>query len=575
MIKTITQLFIKEGFQGTYLKVLLSCNSFALITAKGIPKSPQIPERRKVLQKKTDKFLDKIVKKDYNNELEKVLEKKYFNENTKSMLLSILYKIETAYKDYEKVKPDVTDKESFIQSIIDSIKNNCEDIKIIKLNSKESKMLGNKTFLVEQDKKKITCYPIERKLLYCISKINKHKKIIKNNYYVISKTLSDLINVGNNIDTVEPMRDFNGYSWTTIPREIESIYHNIVYQNIRILVGHQFLNNWIKNSEYIMDYFESFQNRLEKQYGEEQQDKLIELLNPISVLLAVRYNKKLKDELQKEKEEVEAKLEKIKDNQKFVQEMTKEKRELTKEIKRMDETLNNKTMLQEEYEKRNKNLPLQEKIFSSRILSKMMIDEREEKIKKLEKLNTLLNPQKFVTYKEELETKESYLKLLDTKDLEKEIVNSILELQKVFLLCYQTKIKKVDTKLELMKLIYEFRYYCLLPFSSEKSIGEIKEIESQMQEVEMLLLQKAHELKLINIFSKEKESDYQILKNIFYVRVINLEDLYIKLIKEKDGYYVQLFDENIFEEKIKLERIEHINKKDVTFKMNKKIKIFN
>lgn len=527
------------------------------------------------MQKKNDKFFDKIVKKDYNDELEKVLERKYFNENTKSMLLSILYKIETAYKDYEKVKPDVVNKEEFIQSIIDTIQNNCEDIKVIKLNSKEKTILENRTFSVEKDKKKIICYPIERKLLYCISKISKKNKIIKSNYYVIDKTLSDLINVGNNIDTVEPMRDFNGYSWTTIPREIESIYHNIVYQNIRILVGHQFLNNWIKNNEYIIDYFESFKNKLEEYYGEKQKEKLVELLSKISVLLAIRYNSQLRGELEKEKEEVEAKLEKIKDNQKFVQEITKEKRKLTKEIKLMDETLNNKTMLQKEYEKRNKYLPLQEKIFSSRILSKMMAGEREEKINKLEQLNKLLNPQKFIEYKEELETKETYLKLLDTKELDKEIANSILALQKIFLLCYQAKINKINTKPELMKLIYEFRYYDLLPFNREKSIRELKEIKNQMKEVEMLLLEKSHQLKLIDAFAKEKEIDYQILKNIFCIRVINLEDLYIKFMKEKDDYYVQLFDENVFEEKIKLESIGELSKKDLLFKMNKKVKIFN
>ena len=527
------------------------------------------------MQKKNDKFFDKIVKKDYNDELEKVLERKYFNENTKSMLLSILYKIETAYKDYEKVKPDVVNKEEFIQSIIDTIQNNCEDIKVIKLNSKEKTILENRTFSVEKDKKKIICYPIERKLLYCISKISKKNKIIKSNYYVIDKTLSDLINVGNNIDTVEPMRDFNGYSWTTIPREIESIYHNIVYQNIRILVGHQFLNNWIKNNEYIIDYFESFKNKLEEYYGEKQKEKLVELLSKISVLLAIRYNSQLRGELEKEKEEVEAKLEKIKYNQKFVQEITKEKRKLTKEIKLMDETLNNKTMLQKEYEKRNKYLPLQEKIFSSRILSKMMAGEREEKINKLEQLNKLLNPQKFIEYKEELETKETYLKLLDTKELDKEIANSILALQKIFLLCYQAKINKINTKPELMKLIYEFRYYDLLPFNREKSIRELKEIKNQMKEVEMLLLEKSHQLKLIDAFAKEKEIDYQILKNIFCIRVINLEDLYIKFMKEKDDYYVQLFDENVFEEKIKLESIGELSKKDLLFKMNKKVKIFN
>ena len=198
------------------------------------------------MQKKTDKFLDKIVKKDYNNELEKVLEKKAFDENTKSLLLNILYKIETAYQDYEKVKPEVEEKEDFIQFIIDTIKNHCEDIKIIKLNSKESEMLGTKTFLVEKNKKRIISYPMERKVLYCIAKISKQEKIIKDKYPIINKTLTDLINVGNCINTVEPMRDFNGYSWTTLPEEIESIYHNLIYQNIRILVGEQFLNHWIK-----------------------------------------------------------------------------------------------------------------------------------------------------------------------------------------------------------------------------------------------------------------------------------------------------------------------------------------
>lgn len=527
------------------------------------------------MQKKTDKFLDKIVKKDYNNELEEILEKKAFDENTKSLLLSILYKIETAYKDYEKVKPDVENKEEFIQTILASIKNNCDHIKVVKLNSKESEMLGNKTFLVEKNRKRIICYPIERKLLYCIAKIDKKEKIIKDDYFIIDKTLTDLINVGDNINTVEPMRDFNGYSWTTLPREIESIYHNLVYQNIRILVGHEFLKDWIKNREYIIDYMESFQRKLQKQYGEVIQKKLIKLLSKISVLLAIRYNPKLKNKLQKEKVEVETKLRKIRNNQEFIQEITREKRELTKEIKRMDETLNNKELLQEEYEKRNEFLPLQEKIFSSRILSQMMAKEREKKLEEIEKLNVWLNPQKFVTFKKELERKEAYLKLLDTEDLESEITQGILELQKIFLLCYQTKIKKVDMKQDLLKLIYEFRYYCLLPFNTRGAINQVEEIRIEIQEVEKLLIEKAHELKMIDYFSKEKEIDYQILKNIFCVRVINLENLYIRIMKEKNSYYIQLFDEEVFEEKIRIEGITDISKKDMLFKLNKKIKIFN
>ena len=51
------------------------------------------------MQKREEKFFEKIVKKDYNDKLEKILEKKAFAEDAKSILLNILYKIETSYKD--------------------------------------------------------------------------------------------------------------------------------------------------------------------------------------------------------------------------------------------------------------------------------------------------------------------------------------------------------------------------------------------------------------------------------------------------------------------------------------------
>ena len=288
-----------------------------------------------------------------------------------------------------------------------------------------------------------------------------------------------------------------------------------------------------------------------------------------------RYNPDLKKRLQKEKGEVEKKLHKIRNNQAFIQEMTEEKRKLAKEIKRMDETLNNPNRLQEEYERRNEFLPLEEKIFSRRILSQMMVKERKEKLKKLEKLNHLLNPQNFVALKKELETKERYLQLLDCNDLEEKIIENILKLQKLFLLCIEMKAKRATTKQEVMKLIYEFRYYCLLPFDNESAIYQLDELALERTQVEKLLVRKAHEFKLIDNFSKEEEMDYQILRNIFYVRVINLEDLYIKVMHDKNKYFVQLFDENVFEEKTEIETVVQLKNRDLPFKMNKKVKIFN
>ncbi len=318
---------------------------------------------------------------------------------------------------------------------------------------------------------------------------------------------------------------------------------------------------------------EDFKEKLEEQYGEKLGEEVLVALNEISVLLAFRYNPKLKNTLQKEKLNVERKLEMLANNQQFVQGMTQEKRKLTKEIKTMDETLNNKELLQAEYEKRNEFLPLQEKIFSSRILSQMMAKEREEKLKRLEKVNHLLNPQNFLAFKKDLENKEKYLKLLSTEDIDATIKELVQEFQEKFLNCYQAKIEKAETKQEVMKLIYEIRYYNLLPVSDNEQIYQMQEIEEQREKVERQLLAKAQEVKLIDMFSKEKEIDYAILKNLFRVRVINLENLFIKVTKEKEANSVQLFDGEAFEEKIPIEKLD--DKKETLFKINKKIKIVN
>lgn len=398
------------------------------------------------MQKKNDSFLEKIVKKDYNNELEAVLEKKYFNEDAKSTLLNILYKIETAYKDYKKVKQNTETKDEYIEKIIDIIQNECEEIKLVKPYSEESKIIGNKTFLVEKNKKRIICYNVERKLLYCISKISKQERIIKNNYFLIDKTLSNLINTGNNINMVEPLRDFNGYSWTTIPREIESVEHNLIYQNLIILVGNSFLNNWIYNKAFVMDYMEIFYEKMEEQYGKDVTKEIIENLEKISILLEVKFENKSKEEFLKIKNEIEDKLEELKDNKKFIENITKTKKRLANEIKNIDETINDKKMLQKEYNIRNEKLPLEKKIFSIRILSKLMIEERERKIEELENLNELLNPQKFVKYKKELEEKEKALKILESIEVQKDIDKLKLNLQILFLRCLRSQIEKVRNK---------------------------------------------------------------------------------------------------------------------------------
>ena len=126
----------------------------------------------------------------------------------------------------------------------------------------------------------------------------------------------------------------------------------------------------------------------------------------------------------------------------------------------------------------------------------------------------------------------------------------------------------------MLDYIYEFRYYNLLPFNQEINIYEVKELEKDLKEVRKLILHKAQELKIVILTSKEEDIDDAILKHIFTIRAISLEELNIKLIKEKDIYYLQVFDEDAFEEKMQIEGIENIDKKSLEIKFNKKIKVF-
>ena len=125
-----------------------------------------------------------------------------------------------------------------------------------------------------------------------------------------------------------------------------------------------------------------------------------------------------------------------------------------------------------------------------------------------------------------------------------------------------------------MKLIYEFRYYTMLPYDYERSVGETLQISKEINEIGKKLIKQANKMKVLEKVSKQEEVNYEILKNIFKTKSINLEEIHIKLIKEKEKFYIQLFDGKSLEEKRELQYTENINKKDLNIRLNKNVKIF-
>ena len=114
----------------------------------------------------------------------------------------------------------------------------------------------------------------------------------------------------------------------------------------------------------------------------------------------------------------------------------------------------------------------------------------------------------------------------------------------------------------------------MLPYSEKNNVNDEKRLKEILTYLGTKTLQKAHKFKLIQKLSKREELDYELLKKVFNTRSINLESLEVKLLKEADGFFVQVFDENSLEEKYQITEIENITNRDFELRYNKKVKIF-
>ena len=517
---------------------------------------------------KKDKLLNKLVKKDYNNLLEELLETKEYNENVKSLILSMSYKIETAYKDYEKVKKNVLSKEEYMKNIFLIIQKKCDDINFIKQDTE----IKEKKESIDKSKKQIICYPIERNVLEAIFRIEKEDNIVKYENSVIRKALTNMLNEGNIINMSEPLRDFNGFSWNIVARDIKNLTYNLVYQNLIILNGYIFLEKWINNNKFVINYLEDFQNDIEEKYGENLRKKIISNLIKISILEGINLDEHFKEEVEKEKTEIELEYSKFKESSQYLTELGNKKKLLAKRIRKIDQTINDKELLDIEYEKRNEKLPLEKKIFSMRVLKKMMQEEREKMIQKMEEYANLMNPQVFIKKYEEISENLEYFKIIESHDIEKTIFDNIMELQKNILEAFEIKINKANEKQEVINLIYELRYYIQVPISLEKRIYQEENLEEDLKKIEKLLIEKAIAKKIIIEVSNIDEINLEVLRNLFKSTIISLETIAIKVFKEEEIWKVQFFDEEIAENTIDIK--EGLDKKDFKIRLNKNAKLF-
>ena len=552
-------------------------------------------------------IFSKINLKDYNNVLENILEQKAFSEDVKNLLLSMLYKIENGYEDYKTIKVNVSSKKSYVKKIIQVIKDECKEIQLIKPLSEESKILeeNNVNYIVEKETGKIISYPNERMMLEALVTLSQKDIVLEEQYSLYNLAMRDVLSIGNRMNCVEVIRDFNGWSWDITTNQMEGKNINIVYQSLLILLGNRFLQNWITNKEdddedeeieipsneilrskynenfgmtkeemqedKTIDYIRKMQEILAEKYGEQNAIEFLEQLIKTILVIDCNINEKQRKIVLNLQNQFTKDLEKMQDNKAYVEELSKKKKELAERIKNIDTLLSDDKLLREEYENRNSKLANKDKIFSVSHLSIMLEKEKEKYFKEIKEYNLQMQPKEFVETKKALEEKLEFFEDIDVKENEKtNEEKQIILLQKFFLKCFEEKIKRALTKKEITNLIYELRYYEQLPYR-QYNISKEEKIAEYLKKVEKQVIKKACLEKVLIKFSDEEELNYNILKNQFQSKIIKLENT-IYILKYKKGILkLEIYDTNIEEE---TKEIEIKEKVELHVKLNKKIKIW-
>ena len=518
---------------------------------------------------KKEKIFSKLNIKDYNNRLEKILEEKKFSLDTRNLLLSMLYKIENGYADYKKTKVEVPSKNDFIESIFNIIQENCNEIIVAEFDSEASNILKekDKKYILEKDKGKIIALANELLMFNCIWEMSEQIIVMPQELKDLQNPISNLLNLGNRINQAEVIRDFNGWSWDVVLKEIPDIDTNLIFQNLLYLAGNEFMHQWINNKSELADYIELLQAHIKENFGEKRANQFIMLFCKLAIDIAISKEKEQYQFWKEKRDNLEIEFDKLQNKEKFLETKTKEKKEYTKQIEKIDRILNNKELLKEEYTKRNEKLPNKEKIFSISHLVERLVKERQELLEKIKQCNNLIEPKGYVARKQEVEVKVEFLRGLDIEQ-KQDRRKIIIELCEIFLECFQIKISKAKTKQEVLDYIYELRYYGFLILDKEgTTLKEVQKLQPHFEKIRKNLLEKARKLDVIDEITDDEKANDEILNNIFDSKMIDLNHMVIETRVTDGKLYVEYYDENILETTVQVQS-------DRTIRLKKKAKLF-
>ena len=226
--------------------------------------------------------------KDYNKELEKILEYKDFSQDTKNLLLSVFYKLETSYADYFLVKRKCKTKQEYLENILESIKLT-NGIRLVTPNDNDfNKLKEYGLYKIDFKLKIIVVLENEFAMLSALLGLNEFQIHVKEQYNLVKNSMSYLLNTAYDMEKIEVIRDFNAWSWNTAVDEIKDININLIYQNLKLALN----NNIFEKVEHLdIDIINHIKQILLTKYNKDTVEVFLYLIFKTSILQIVVFFK--------------------------------------------------------------------------------------------------------------------------------------------------------------------------------------------------------------------------------------------------------------------------------------------
>lgn len=514
--------------------------------------------------------------KKYNKILDGILKDKEFNTEVNNLLLIILNHLNDMYSDYKKVKVNVLDKDIIINTFLNNVKENVNNIEVIKENIFDIKKddLG-KTGIrpVEKQKKEI----VERKvneqkksIIVQLSPLELYTAIVEvqpkyfyiKDEYVFKEVFQNILEEGAILNAVELLRDFKGYSWYPKYSKKFPYIKNVMYQNLIWLLGVDFMYQWENQNINLPDYIQEMKISLIKQFGDKYANDIIDAFYGCIYSYSTEKNK---DRIEKELAKKQEVLETMEDLSQFLTTINKQKKILNERITSIDLMLNNDKLLVEGFKEKNDRLSPNKKIASIIIFKTLIEKERTKASNEYEFLTMIQKPKNFIEYKEEL------TRQIRAFDRNKKIYDYVVELELAVLNTIQYKMELENTSSKILLNLKSLRYFKFLKVDEKIHIKDIKKLNKKIKAIEKILVTKLCELGTIQMLSYDIDINYDLISVILETQTLDLEDLLIELDYKPLVVGIRIYDKDTLEKEL---AIKTSRKPDLAIKLRKKTKLF-